>query len=153
MRGETRVNFPDRTVHTNRPLETTMTRNQPSLKHTQLRRNPRRKRIGGVCAGLSDYLGIDVILVRLIFMLSLLFGGLGMALYLVLWIVIPAASPTLMPKVSPRLEKTLRRVDKQVQCLNRRHQPEVADRAQEMLDTITLLAPPCVSTMHWTLTH
>ncbi|MDI6850697.1 MAG: PspC domain-containing protein [bacterium] len=45
--------------------------------------------LGGVCAGLADYLGIDVIIVRLILIaLTLAWGG-GLLFYLLAWIIIP----------------------------------------------------------------
>ncbi|MBV7329694.1 PspC domain-containing protein [Chloroflexi bacterium TSY] len=45
--------------------------------------------IAGVAGGLADFFGLDVSLVRLMFILSLLFGGSGLFLYIVLWIVMP----------------------------------------------------------------
>lgn len=45
--------------------------------------------IGGVCAGLADYLSIDVSVVRLIAILFFLFGGGGLVAYVVMWIVVP----------------------------------------------------------------
>ncbi len=46
--------------------------------------------IAGVCAGLSDYLGMDVNLVRVLFALVTLFtAGTGILAYLVAWAVIP----------------------------------------------------------------
>ena len=41
--------------------------------------------IGGVSKGLSNYLKIDVTLVRVIFVASLFFGGAGLLFYLLLW--------------------------------------------------------------------
>lgn len=55
----------------------------------KLRRNVVNKVIGGVCAGLADYFGVDVVLVRAIFAASFLFAGAGLGLYLVLWILMP----------------------------------------------------------------
>jgi len=47
--------------------------------------------IGGVAAGLANYLGLPVILVRLIWIFLLLPGGLpGILPYLLLWVLIPA---------------------------------------------------------------
>jgi phage shock protein PspC (stress-responsive transcriptional regulator) len=46
--------------------------------------------IAGVCAGLADYSGIDVNLLRvLVAVVSLFTGGMGVLAYLVGWIVIP----------------------------------------------------------------
>ena len=44
---------------------------------------------GGVCAGLAEYFNIDVVLVRVIFVLLALFGGGGVLIYIILWIAVP----------------------------------------------------------------
>ncbi len=50
----------------------------------------RQNRIfGGIAAGLGEYLSIDPIIVRVLFVVSVLFGGIGILLYLIMWIVIP----------------------------------------------------------------
>ena len=58
-------------------------------ENKRLKRNPMNRVIGGVCSGLADYFGIDVVLVRAIFAASFLFGGVGGGLYLILWILMP----------------------------------------------------------------
>ena len=58
-------------------------------ENKRLKRNTFNKVIGGVCSGLADYFGIDVVLVRAIFAASFLFGGVGGGLYLILWILMP----------------------------------------------------------------
>ncbi len=46
--------------------------------------------IAGVAAGMAEYLGLPVVLARLIWFLLLLPGGLpGLVPYLLLWIVVP----------------------------------------------------------------
>ncbi len=45
--------------------------------------------VGGVCAGLGQYLGIDPFLVRLFFVLLALGNGAGVLIYLILWIALP----------------------------------------------------------------
>ena len=59
-------------------------------ENKRLRRNVFNKVIGGVCSGLADYFGIDVVLVRAIFVASFLFAGVGGGLYLLLWLVVPS---------------------------------------------------------------
>ena len=49
------------------------------------------KMIGGVCSGLGFYLGADLVLVRVLFLIALLFGTLGFWVYLIIWIVAPLA--------------------------------------------------------------
>ena len=47
------------------------------------------KMIGGVCAGIADYLGLDPTIVRIAWILTVFFAGFGILLYLILWIVMP----------------------------------------------------------------
>ncbi len=46
--------------------------------------------IGGVCAGLGEYFNIDKVLIRLIWALAVILGGVGLLAYIIAWIVIPA---------------------------------------------------------------
>ncbi|HEY6495159.1 MAG TPA: PspC domain-containing protein [Trebonia sp.] len=51
---------------------------------------PRNGRmVAGVCAGLADYFGIDVNLVRLGFGVFTVFYGLGVLVYVIAWAVLP----------------------------------------------------------------
>jgi phage shock protein C len=53
------------------------------------------KMIGGVAAGLANYFGIDVTLVRVIWVLLLFPGGLpGFLPYVILWFIMPAEPQT-----------------------------------------------------------
>jgi phage shock protein PspC (stress-responsive transcriptional regulator) len=45
--------------------------------------------LGGVCGGLAEYFAIDPVIVRLIFVLAVIFGGSGILAYIILWIIIP----------------------------------------------------------------
>jgi phage shock protein C len=63
----------------------------------RLTRNPNDRMIAGVASGLADYFQLDVTLVRVLFFLLLLPGGISPLLYVVLWLVMPerqAAAPT-----------------------------------------------------------
>lgn len=57
----------------------------------RLQRNTQNKVIAGVCSGLADFFGIDVALMRVIFILLLVAGYSGFLIYLILWIVMPKA--------------------------------------------------------------
>jgi phage shock protein C len=48
--------------------------------------------IGGVCAGLGDYLSVDTTIIRLAFILLALFGGHGILVYLIMLLIIPSES-------------------------------------------------------------
>ncbi|MFQ3214961.1 MAG: phage shock protein PspC (stress-responsive transcriptional regulator) [Marivirga sp.] len=45
--------------------------------------------IAGVAKGLSAYFGVDVAIIRLLFVLTLFLGGTGFFIYLVLWLITP----------------------------------------------------------------
>lgn len=69
--------------------------NTQAKPHKQLFRDIDRKYIGGVCSGLSHYLGLDVLWVRLLFLLITVFSfGTAIIIYLALWILVPEAQTT-----------------------------------------------------------
>ena len=45
--------------------------------------------IGGVCGAFARYFNVDVVLVRIIWLMMVLLFGTGVLAYLVCWIVIP----------------------------------------------------------------
>lgn len=55
----------------------------------KLSRNLNDKMIAGVAAGLADYFQLEVTWVRIAFVLSTFFGGVGLWIYLILWIAVP----------------------------------------------------------------
>ncbi len=57
----------------------------------RLYRNPDDVVIAGVCSGLAAFFGIDPVIVRLLFAISVFFGGAGVIIYIVLWVVMPEA--------------------------------------------------------------
>ena len=90
------------------PLQTAQ---QPSKQSRRLYRDPDRRYLGGVCAGLSAWLGINPVIPRLIFVLLVLlpfpkfiinvygFHGHGLPgffilLYGVFWVIVPKAKTT-----------------------------------------------------------
>lgn len=66
-------------------------RNSGPAPSRRLFRDPDDKRIAGVCSGLALFLNIDVVLVRVVFLLLLLFGTAGFWTYIVIWLVAPEA--------------------------------------------------------------
>ncbi|NEM97312.1 GIN domain-containing protein [Pontibacter burrus] len=63
----------------------------PETKVRKLYRDPEDKKLGGVASGLAKYFGVDVAVVRILFIISLFLGGFGLILYIVLWIAVPEA--------------------------------------------------------------
>ena len=47
------------------------------------------KRIAGVASGLAEYFDIDPTIVRILWLVSFLFGGLGLVLYIAMAIIVP----------------------------------------------------------------
>ncbi|MDD4362837.1 MAG: PspC domain-containing protein [Atribacterota bacterium] len=45
--------------------------------------------IGGVCGGIADYFDIDPTLVRILAILIIFLGGVGLVAYVLAWIIIP----------------------------------------------------------------
>lgn len=47
------------------------------------------KKLGGVCGGIGEYLGVDPTLIRLIWVVFALMGGSGLLAYIIAWAIIP----------------------------------------------------------------
>ena len=104
---------------------------QPPKPSRRLYRDPDRRYLGGVCAGLSAWLGINPVILRLVFVLFVLlpfprfiiniYGvhghglpGFFILIYCVLWIVIPKAKTTAQ-KLSMRGEPvTIGNIEKNI---------------------------------------
>lgn len=54
-------------------------------------RDPDNGKIAGVCSGISLYFGIDVVIIRILFLVALLCGSAGFWIYVVFWIAAPSA--------------------------------------------------------------
>jgi len=53
-------------------------------------RSRKGRMVAGICAGIAEYLGVDVTLVRVIVAaIAVITGGAGVLAYLVAWIIIP----------------------------------------------------------------
>jgi phage shock protein PspC (stress-responsive transcriptional regulator) len=61
----------------------------PSGKSLPLYRPFHGRMLAGVAAGVADYLGIDVTIVRIIFAVLTIMGGAGLPIYLAGWLLIP----------------------------------------------------------------
>jgi phage shock protein PspC (stress-responsive transcriptional regulator) len=54
-------------------------------------RDTEKKVIGGVSGGLAAYFGVDIVIIRLAFVVTAFMGGFGLIAYIVLWVVLPPA--------------------------------------------------------------
>jgi phage shock protein C len=59
------------------------------MTYKKLTRSRTDRKIAGVCGGLGNYLGIDPVVVRILFILFLFFGGGGGIIYLIFILVVP----------------------------------------------------------------
>jgi len=59
------------------------------MNDRRLTRSGRNRMVAGVCGGLAEYFGIDVTLIRVIFVVLALMAGPGLLLYLALWVTLP----------------------------------------------------------------
>ncbi len=57
-------------------------------------RDPDKRIIGGVCAGMGAYWDIEPWIIRVIFIALAIGGGLGILIYLILYVVLPEAKTT-----------------------------------------------------------
>ena len=55
----------------------------------RLYRSNTHRVIGGVAGGLGEYLDVDPVLMRIIFVIAFLAGGVGFFAYIICWIIIP----------------------------------------------------------------
>ncbi len=72
----------------------------PLSVERKLTRSRHDKKIAGVCGGLGEYLGVDPTLVRLLWLIAVIFGGTGILAYIIAWIVMPE-EPEAKPASAP----------------------------------------------------
>jgi phage shock protein PspC (stress-responsive transcriptional regulator) len=61
----------------------------PPPEPRRLRRSRTDRRVVGLCGGLGEYFGVDPVIFRVLVAVLSLFGGSGIALYLIGWLIIP----------------------------------------------------------------
>jgi phage shock protein PspC (stress-responsive transcriptional regulator) len=59
------------------------------VSHVPLRRAYHGRMLAGVAAGFADYFGVDVTIVRIVFVVAALMGGAGIPAYLACLLLIP----------------------------------------------------------------
>ena len=63
-------------------------------------KNKKEGKLGGICSGIGDYLDIDPVIIRLIFIFSVFVWGSGILIYIILWAIIPT-NPNPSNKAAP----------------------------------------------------
>src|SRR5829696_6814218 len=62
-----------------------------------LRRDTEHRVLGGVCSGLARHIGVDPLIVRVLFVAAATAGGVGIAVYLLAWVFVPAGDAPAQP--------------------------------------------------------
>jgi phage shock protein PspC (stress-responsive transcriptional regulator) len=57
--------------------------------YKKLTRSTSDKKIAGVCGGISKYLNVDPTVVRILFLIALICGSLGLWIYIIVWLCTP----------------------------------------------------------------
>jgi len=124
---------------------TTSHRSRENRGSRRLYRDPENAVFGGVSAGLSAYFNLDVLLIRILFVVLTLIGaGTPFLLYIILWIAVPKAE-TPAEKLEMRGEKvTVSNIEKTVrdeyeevkQNLNRARNSESFKRTEDTFTRI-----------------
>ena len=81
----------------------TATINVPRRSHFEgrLTRSRDDVKVAGVCAGFARYLGVDVTLIRILWVILTIFSaGIGLIVYAACWIVMPK-EPLALPAATP----------------------------------------------------
>ncbi len=106
---------------------------EPTVKK-MFRDTSEKKVLGGVASGVAAFFGADITLIRLLFVISAIIGGLGFIIYVVLWIALPAAK-TLTEKMQMQGEAvTLSNIESSVKkSLNEKEEQEESTLAKIIL--------------------
>ncbi|MCF7885614.1 MAG: PspC domain-containing protein [Candidatus Marinimicrobia bacterium] len=68
--------------------------------------------IGGVCGGLGEYLDIDPVIIRIVWLVLFFAGGVGFLAYLVAWIIVPEENDSPYPDQEEKKTETKPRDDR-----------------------------------------
>ncbi len=88
------------TGNTDAAEQNTQQQQQSSATNTsgkrRLFRDENHKLVGGVCSGIANYFDIDIVIVRIVFLVLLFSFGIGFIPYVILWIAVPSSATTVI---------------------------------------------------------
>jgi phage shock protein C len=74
----------------------------PAVQHVnKLTRSRTDKKIAGVCGGFASYFNMDSTLIRIIWLMMVIFVGCGVLAYLIAWMVMPQEQSVVSATSSP----------------------------------------------------
>lgn len=62
------------------------------MTQNRLTRSEGERVIAGVCGGIAEYLEVDPVLVRALFLILSFASGMGVVIYLILWFIMPMSA-------------------------------------------------------------
>jgi len=62
---------------------------RPMTTVKRLYRSRAERMLSGVCGGAAEYLGIDPVIVRVLWVVAALLGGAGLLAYVLCWLLVP----------------------------------------------------------------
>jgi phage shock protein PspC (stress-responsive transcriptional regulator) len=87
---------------------------EPQIRR-RLYRDGDNRVLGGVCSGLGAYFNIDMVILRVIFVVAIFIGfGASFLLYIILWIVVPKAKTTAQRLEMRGKEATISNIEKSI---------------------------------------
>jgi len=87
---------------------------EPQIRR-RLYRDGDNRVLGGVCSGLGAYFNIDMVILRVIFVVAFFVGiGASFLLYIILWIVVPKAKTTAQRLEMRGKEATISNIEKSI---------------------------------------
>jgi phage shock protein PspC (stress-responsive transcriptional regulator) len=92
------------------PTEQQPTLPPPAEPRPRLLRSREDRVIAGVCGGLGRHLGVDPVIFRITFVLTLFLGGLGILAYIAAWLFVPSDDGTAEEPQPARLQGAARDV-------------------------------------------
>lgn len=101
------------------------TQPQPNSSTKTLYRSEKTRIIAGVAGGLGEYLNIDPVIFRILFVVFALFQGSGILLYLVLWVVMPTQSKVKVPIGEQTVKENVQEIKAKAQVLADEMKPAV----------------------------
>jgi len=104
-------------------------------------RDPEKKVIGGVASGVAAFFGSDITIIRVLFVIFTIVGGIGLLIYVILWIALPEAK-TITEKMQMQGEPvTISNIESTVKkSLNEKESEEESLAARIILFPFRLIA-------------
>ncbi len=108
----------------------------------KLVRNKNRSKICGVCAGISDFTGMSVTIIRIVWFISLFFSfSISFWLYFILCLVLPAKQKMSIPyKLPANIKQKLKLLEEKLKNQEKISKPKIVNAAELAWEKLIILA-------------